>query len=1119
MTSMAAVAVRTSLAAVLAGLITVSAWGQAATGTIVGNVTDATGGAVVNANVIATNAGTNESAKTTTNARGEYVFAEMTPGMYAVTVEASGFRKTTVAPQRLAVASVLRMNVSLEVGQVTESVTVDAAAQQVNTDDAQLGEDLNNIPDLPLLSGAGGRSILNLVALQPGISMTQMDGQASSVGPFSVNGQRTQSNNFMLDGADDNDLAINVPDVSGVISPEAVGEFRVVTGPMDAEYGRYSGAIVETTTKSGTNSFHGEAEDLFRNKLLNANDFFLNEGGSPRPEYNANDFDTNLGGPIRKNKTFFFVSYLGFRRAEGESSTGQVFTSEERAAIEANGVPVAKNLMALVPLANLGTNEWTGAPVDRFNRDQGLFRLDHRFSDANNLSLSFITEKNLDTEPFGIFGAPLPGFGDTTANTFYNVILSDTHTFSPTVVNNATAAFHRLESPEGTPQNRTTPGSLGLTGTFPDDPTNAGPPFTFVGNINFGNTIQGPQARYDDQWQYRDSLTWVKGRHTFKFGGEYDAYEQAQTFDFINNGYLDFDGEMTEFGLAPLIPGLGLGDPAVNDFAAGELIFYDQATSGNGSYRVKFAAGYAQDDFKVTHNFTLNFGLRYDYGTPITDIYNRLNQFRAGQQSTVFPSAPVGLVFPGDAGVPAATYPGDDTEFQPRLGFAWDPTGSGKLSIRGGAGMFYNDPETELELQFLGAVPYGFQLGVLAVTDVTQPYETSETPLAQSPFPFVPVKPGQPFDFANFAPLSLFFMDPHFRTPYSFQESLQVQYQIARNWVATAAFVGSEGVHLENRQDINPALPTPTANSQNENAREVYNINNPQDAAYGGAVYGGLEDQQSNGTEHYSSLQVSLNKNFSNGLFMTNSYTWSHCIDDVSGLRGGLAEDGINPFNANLDIGNCDTDIRQSYVGSVVYQLPFFKDQRGFLGHVLGGFQVSSVVTLQSGIPMDIYDSGDRSLTDAGDDRPNYIGGNVVFVDPRSNSYYSTTGDLNNYFNGTGGGTPSGCIINPDGSTGACNPNFARVGSGPSVAQGAGYYGDMGRNVFHGPGILNTDLSVSKSIRVTESQSLTVRAQAFNFFNHAQFFNPVTDMNATNFGEVLADRNPRLIQVSLQYKF
>jgi len=217
----------------------------------------------------------------------------------------------------------------------------------------------------------------------------------------------------------------------------------------------------------------------------------------------------------------------------------------------------------------------------------------------------------------------------------------------------------------------------------------------------------------------------------------------------------------------------------------------------------------------------------------------------------------------------------------------------------------------------------------------------------------------------------------------------------------------------------------------------------------------------------------------------------------------------VNPFNATRDIGNCDTDVRQSYVGSAVYQLPFFKDQPGFLGRVFGGFQISTVVTIQGGIPFDIFDNGDRSLTGAGDDRPNYLGGTVVFVDPRSNSYYSTTNNENNYFDGAGGGTADG----------AGNPYFARVGSGGSVAQGAGYYGNFGRNVFHGPGELNTDLSLSKNIRFFENQSLTLRAEAFNFFNHTQFYNPDGDIADPTFGQISTARNARLVQVSLQYRF
>jgi len=1086
-------------------LLVSSAIGQEASGTITGAVTDASGGAVANANVVVKNTGTAAESKATTGATGQYTIVDLPPGMYTVTVQAPGFRKTTVSEQRLVVATPLHINVSLEVGQVTESVTVDAAPPQVNTDDAQLGQSLTNIPDIPLLSTAAGRNVLNLVALQPGVSMTPGDGAGTSVGPFSVNGQRTQSNNFMLDGADDNDLAINTPDASNVISPNAIGEFRVITGPMNAEYGRNSGAVVESTIKSGTNSFHGQAEDFLRNTVLNSNGFFLNEVGSPRPKYIANDYDANVGGPIIKNKTFFFASYLGFHREEGVFGEGQVFTDAERAAILQYGIPAAQNIVKITPLATNGNDLWIGAPTDNLVRNQGVGKVDHRFSDKNSLSVSLFTERNKDLAPFAFgAGVTIPGFGELDYNTYYNATIHDTHTFGPNLINEATAAYHRLDSPGVVPQNTDSPSSLGFAGIHPDNASAAGPPFMYIGGISLGNTYEGPQARQDNNWEYRDSVTWVKGRHTFKFGGEFDAYEQNQIFTFINNGYFLFFGGFTLQGLIPVLPGFQNFNPAMNDFASGVADDYDQANTAKGAYRDKFFAGYAQDDFKVSRNFTLNFGVRYDYGAPITDFFNRVNTFRPGQQSTVYPTAPAGMVFPGDSSVTNSTYFGDKHEWGPRLGFAWDPTGSGKLSLRGGAGLFYNDPETELTLQFLGALPYGVQLFVPAIGDITQPYQTSAFPLATNPFPFTPAKPGQPFAFSNFAPIGMFFMDPHFQTPYAFQYSMQLQYQLARNWVADVTYAGSTGRHLESRSDINPALFAPGATTANEPQRSVYNIGNPQDAAFGGAVFGGLVDQGSNGNSNYSSLQASLRKQFTNGLFMTNSYTWAHCIDDVSGLRGNL-----NPFNTARDIGNCDFDVRQNYVGSVVYQLPWFKDQRGFLGHLLGGFSVASVVTLASGIPFDIIDNADRSLTGAGDDRPNYIGGNVAFVDPRSNSFYGTTGNQNNYFDGTGGGT----------ATGAGNPYFARVGSGPAASLGAGYYGNFGRNVFHGPGTLNTDVRVTKLFRITESQSLSVRGEAFNFFNHTQFYNPDGNINDPTFGQISSARNARIVQLSMQYTF
>jgi hypothetical protein len=1085
-------------------LIAAMAFGQGATSIITGNVSDSSGAAIVGAKVTATNTGTGVQSTGSTNETGSYRFVDLPVGMYTITIEANGFRKTTLSAQRLVVATTLRLDATLEVGEVSTSVTVESVAAPVNTDDAQLGQTMTQIDELPVLSGNGGRNALRLLGLQPGVSMTPTTTAAqpaTSVGQFAVNGQRTQANNFILDGADANDAAINVPDAVNVMSPNALGEFRVVTGAMKAEYGRDSGAIIESTIKSGSNQFHGQATEVFRNSVLNANNFFSNESGLARPPFNLNDFDANLGGPIWKNKTFFFISYLGFRRVYGVTNTGQVFSNAERAAILAGGVPAAQAIVNITPVANLGTNEYASAPKDNQERNQGILKLDHHFSDRNTFSASYFTERSTDLAPFAFgSGVTIPGFGELDNVTYHNVALHDTHVFSPNVINEAIASFHRRDQPSVEPQNHTTPASLGFTGIIPDDPSAAGPPFFSIGNISLGNTFQGPQSRQDNTWQYGDSVTWIKGRNTFKFGGEYRAYEQNEVFDFINSGYLAFDGTATQQGLVPVLPGLA-GDPIVNDFANGYVsAFYDQSNSNKQGLRDKFFSVYGQDDFKVTRNLTLNLGLRYDYGNPLEELRNRVSTFREGEQSTVFPTAPVGLVFPGDPGISRSTYSPDRTNFGPRFGLAWDPTGKGKLVVRGGFGIFYNEPETELALQFLGAAPYGAQVVAIGVTNMTQPYSTSSTPLAQNPFPFVPAKPGSPFNFANVAPITETIVDPHFQTPSAMQYSLDVQYEVAKNWIASAGFVGSQGRHLENRRDIDPAIVNSTANAQNEPFRNLYNLGNPQDAAYGGAVYGAITDQTSDANSSYSSLQLSLQKRTSYGLTLTNAYTYAHCIDNASGLRTTS-----NPFSSSYDRGNCDTDIRHSYVGTVLYELPWFHGQSGFAGRVLGGWSISSVVTLQTGLPFDIFDSGDRSLTGAGDDRPDYIGGNVQFVDPRNNAF----GLLNSYFNGTGGGT----------DTGAGNPYFQRVGSGGAVSLGAGRYGNFGRNVFHGPGTLNTDLRLNKMIHITERYSLTLRGEAFNFFNHTQFYNPDGNINDATFGQVLLAHDPRLIQVTAQFKF
>jgi hypothetical protein len=1096
------------------------AWAQGLSGSIVGTVTDPANAVVPNAKVTVKNVNTNAELPTTTDAVGAYRALGLTPGDYTVTVEAAGFRKVTTSPQTVDISTPVRIDFKLEVGQPTEVISVEGAAAQINTEDAQLGQSLRNVSQLPLLSGNGGRNPLALVSLQPGVSLpTGRNGTGTTnfVGPFSVNGQRTQANNYLLDGGDSNDLAINVPDSVQQISPDALAEFRVITGPAKAEYGRNAGATIEVITKSGGNALHGDLTEVFRNKVLNATPFFQKNtpgpvetftSGLPRkPDWKSNDFDADISGPIIKDKTFFLVSYLGFRRIQGVASSATVFTNQERALINQFGVPGAKNLLAMVPSVPTG-NILFVAPSNSLNRDQGVVKIDHRFSDRNTLFGTYFIEDQTAFDPFPFGGTTgIPGFGTVGVIRYQNAILRDSHTFSSTVLNDARFSFHRRASQSVVPVNNTTPASLGFTGVIPDDPNAAGPPTIRINGLTeFGNTIQGPQSRWDTTWTYSDTVSWIKGKHAWKFGAEFRAYDQNQLFEFINNGVYTFDGAGTQTGQVPQIPGLSA---PLNDFAHGFVTDYEQSNANRQGYRDKFFNAFVQDDWKVRRNLTFNIGLRWEYDAPLTELNNQVAAFRPGQQSTIFPDAPVGLVYPGDKGISESTYNRDLNNFAPRFGFAWAPGSSGKWSVRGGYGIFFDAPVSELTLQFLGVAPYGIQPDMTNVTDFTRPYATSISPIPQ-PFPFHPVQPGGHFNFANIAPIGLTVMDPNFATPYSQQYSLQVQREVGRGWLLEAGFVGTHGTKLLNRRQHNYAVVTPSATTGNTNQRRIYNITNPQSPAYGGAVFGGITDQLTDSNSIYSALQLSVTKRLGHGLTMLHSYTYGHAIDEGSGLR--VAGNG-NIYNRSFDRGNAEFDVRHRYVGSFVYELPFAKTSKGIVRALAGGWGTSGVVTVQTGLPINIVEAADRCLcgmpTSA--QHPDFLGGTIQFYDPRSVN--AVPGRPNAFFDGTGGG----------GGSGAPSPYFRRVGTGNSAALGAGRLGSFGRNVFAGPGFQNWDLDIFKHFQITERHSLELRGEFLNAFNHTQFdainSTNIGNIGSTSFGIISATRDPRIIQIAARYKF
>jgi hypothetical protein len=1112
--------------------------GQDATGRITGIIYDATGAVIADAHITVTNVATHISRETTSDATGYYQVLALPIGSYTVSLERQGFRSATTVERKLEINQTLKIDIKMEVGSATETVTVESTTGTVETINPTLGSTVSDrtVQDMPL----NGRNALDLALLQPGVlpADNPANGSGGTGGmQFSIGGGRSDSNTFVLDGGLNNDLLDN-----GVVynpNPDSIQEFRVLTSNFTAEYGRSAGGIITEVTKSGTNAFHGSAYDFIRNTAFDANNFFSNLNGQPRQVLHRNQYGGTVGGPIKKDKLFFFLSFQKQQLSElqvGASATlptaaelqGNFSGSPKKAAVasflQANpffqpdaalavqGIiapssidPVAQAYIKanLIPTSPTGSASFQNALTDNPYEVTGKFDYEASAKDHFTVTLGRILEPQLNPGPSSPGSTnSIPGFGSNTTlySRFFN--LAYIRTFSPNLLNEFRATAQRSDTLQAVPAaKQPTSTALGIN-IKSDNPT--GPTQLNFPNAVIGFSIQGPSRLVDNTFAYSDVLSWTHGKHTLKFGGSFSAYQDNQVFEFEINGQFFY----STAGAA--------GDPFAN-FLVGLPDTFDQGPAAPSNIRTKATYVFGQDEWHVAHNLTLTYGLRYEYSTPKSDTKGRTYSVIPGApQSTVFPGAPLGLLFPGDQGAPSGANFPDKTNFAPRFGFAWQPFHDGKTSVRGGWGMFYDVLKAEDNFQFNGQVPFA-SAAFIGNFQPAGPATTSGFAFQSDPFGSTgnPNPFGQPLNHSvNFANTFGTFtsngtgatiVDPHLRTPYTYQYNLSIEHQLSNKLVARAAYVGSSSHGLTTLVDSNPFDPATlnSANPQrflNERAGNLPAFTNPDP---NGVTPPGFNPNVPNGSfgqeqefknasnANYHALQLSLTQQTTNvwklgGMYYTLGYTWAHSIDNASGFRQGSF--AVPFFNPQLFRSSSDFDVRQYLTFSGGWDLPFNSGPH----RLVKGWSLYPILTWRTGFPFTAVGgfntldnapgptgAGDQALINANLTAP------IQYLNPKTNGLQF----------------------------------FSQASFNNNVVQG---YGTAPRNVLRGPGRTNLDLSLAKVTPLyRERITLELRVDAFNLFNHTEFQN--LDNNAqdigSTFGQVTSAYDPRILQVAAHLRF
>ncbi len=1069
-------------------------------GSIVGRVSDPSGASVASAKIIATQEGTGFSRTALTDAEGLYVIPSLQPAKYALSVEARGFSTSKNSGIELLADQTLTVNFSLKLGMTTEIVVVSGNAVQVDTSTSTLKQviEQQRLVELPL----NGRNAAQLTLLVPGAVNSPSGGaDQGSTKTFpgavtiSANGSRQNQVSYQLDGANHVDEYTNVNQPFPF--PDALQEFSVQTSNYSAEYGQNAGAVVNVITRSGSNKFHSEVFEFLRNAVFNAKNFFapltLKDNG--RDQLKRNQFGGTIGGPIIHDKTFFFAGFQGTRlRNVGNPTNTTVLSQADITAFTAGGGtidPTVANLLPLLPIQPT-TRPVTFVRPDRQNFNEVLGKVDHAFSQNDRLSVRY--DFNYFSKAAVFVPTNILTYADGSKITNQNYLIHETHVFRPDLLNDFRFSYAREKASRGPAS--TVPSVKTLGSNIPFQPaTNAIQQIRVNGFFSFGDNPPAAFVRNNFTWS--DDVSWVKGKHDFRFGGV------------LERSRVDLDNlffQPAEFSF-----------PSLNAFLSGALGDY----SGNVAFRQGagefknnrglFSGVYAQDNYKVTRRLTVNFGLRYEPALPWREIKGRQEQFRlsgliAGVRSTQFPNAPPGVYFPGDPGVPENGVEASWKDFAPRLGFAYDVFGDGKTSLRGGAGIFYDTRIPGIiNNRFVDVTPFSPQL-ILSTSGakpgtISDPLCTlastqsrlgctAQANLFPASFP--------PSSNATFAPnLLVVSWDPahSYQAPTLYNWNLAVERQLPSAVLVRAAYVGSHGSHLKETIAFNVSPVGSVTPSPRLNAIAGTNV-------FGTTNNGPTQDAQDINS-FYHSLQLSAEKRMSHGLTILGNYTWSKSIDDLPN-GGGVADVGADtvssrpwddPLRHQFDRGPSDFDHTHRFVASYVWELPGPLRANGLLRQVFRGWQLGGVVSAQTGRPFTVLSGSNNSGTGIGQDRANLIG----------NPY--------------GPGACAAAKI-----TTSCvdwlNPASFQSNS-------SGTFGNIGKGTFRLPGSYTWDMGLSKNFSFTERLKLQFRAEFFNVFNRANFMDDSASL--TNFQKISAGAfgsfragqasDPRIGQLALKLFF